>query len=36
MLRVDGMGEAVDLWLEKKKRMGLWAQRKTLHLALHK
>lgn len=36
MLRVDGLGEAVDLWLEKKKRMGLWAARKTLHMALHK
>jgi len=36
MLRVDGLADAVDLLLEKRKRMGMWAQRKTLHIALHK
>ena len=36
MLRVDGLGDAVDFLLEKKKRIGMWAQRKTLHIALHK
>lgn len=36
MLRLDGLGEAVDALLAREKRLGLWAQRKMLHMALHR
>lgn len=34
--RAGGLGEAVDVLLDKGKRIGIWAPRKTLHMALHK
>ena len=31
-----GLAEAVDALLDRKKRLGIWAPRKTWHMALHK
>lgn len=31
-----GLGEAVDTLLDKGTRLGIWAPRKALHMALHK
>ena len=32
----DAMAEGIDALLNRKNRLGIWAQRRLLHMALHK
>lgn len=35
-VRLGGLAEAVDALLDKGTRLGIWAPRKAIHMALHK